>query len=69
MYEMLRHSVPGALNIIIKETRYCKDNSRDKVLHSTTVLANYIFDDYCTCGVLVKIYKNILGSLIRHIYF
>ena len=31
------------------------------MLHSTTVLAYHIFDDYWTCSVLVKIYKNILG--------
>ena len=34
------------------------------MLQSTTVLAYYIFDDYLTRSVLVKIYKNILGGLI-----
>ena len=34
------------------------------MLHSTTVLAYYIFDDHWTRSVLVKIYKNILGNLI-----
>ena len=34
------------------------------MLHSTTVLEHYIFDDYWTCSVLVKIYINILGGLI-----
>ena len=34
------------------------------MLHCTTVLAYCIFDDYWTCSVLVKIYKNILGELI-----
>ena len=31
-----------------KETRYCNDNSRENMLHATTVglLAYYIFDDY-----------------------
>ena len=37
------------------------------MLHSTTVLAYYSFDDYWTCSVLGNIYKNILGSLIPHI--
>ena len=47
-----------------KEVHYCNDNSRDKMLHSTTVLVYYIFDDYWTCGVLVKFTKNILeGSM------
>ena len=32
------------------------------MLHSTTILAYYIFDDYWTCSVLVKIYKNIFGG-------
>ena len=44
-----------------EETHYCSDDSRDKMLHSTAVLAYYIFDDYWTCSVLVKIYENILG--------
>ena len=47
-----------------KETHYRNNDSRDKILHSTTALAYYIFDDYWTCSVLVKIYKNILGGLI-----
>ena len=38
---------------------YCNDDSRDKMFHSTTVLAYCIFDDYWTCSVLVKIYTNI----------
>ena len=37
------------------------------MLHSTTVVAYFVFDDYWTFGVLVKIYKNILGWLIPHI--
>ena len=34
------------------------------MLHSTTVLAYYIFDDYWTCRVLVEIYKNTFWDLI-----
>ena len=49
-----------------KETHCCNDDQGVKMLHSTAVLANlayrcYIFDDYQTCSVLVKIYKNVLG--------
>ena len=29
------------------------------MLHFTTVLANYIFDDFWNCSILVKIYRNI----------
>ena len=47
-----------------EETRYCNNDSRDKILHSTTLLACYIFDDYKTSSVLVQIYKNILGGSI-----
>ena len=48
-----------------KETHYCNDESRDKMLHSTAVLAYHIFDDYWTSSVLVEIHKNILGGLIQ----
>ena len=53
-----------------EEAHYCNDDSRDKMLHPTTVLAYYMFDDYWTCSVLVKIYKNICGweGLIPHIF-
>ena len=47
-----------------EETHYCNDDSRDKMLHFTTVIAFYIFNDYRTCSVLDKIYKNILRGLI-----
>ena len=51
-----------------KKTHYCNDDSITRwtkyYCHSTTVLVYYIFDDYWTCSVLVKIYKNILGGLI-----
>ena len=47
-----------------EKTHCCNDDSRDKILHFTTVLAYYTFDDYWTCSVLVKIYKNIWGGVI-----
>ena len=47
-----------------EETHYCNDDSRDKMLYSTALLAYYIFDHYRTCSVLDAIYKNILGGLI-----
>ena len=37
------------------------------MLRSTTVLASYIFDDYRTSRVLVKIYEIILVGVIFHI--
>ena len=50
MYEMLRHPVPGALNIIMRK-RTIATMTQDKMLHFTTVLAHYIFDDCWTCSV------------------
>ena len=66
MFEMFRDPVPGGLNIITKKRTIATMTQGTKMLHSTTVLAGlyYTFDDYWTCSVLVKIYKNILGGLI-----
>ena len=44
-----------------KETHYRNDNSRDEMLHSTTVLAYYIFHEYWTCSVLGNFTKLFLG--------
>ena len=66
MYEMLRHPVPGALSIIMKK-RTIATMTRGTKCYILLLLGYYIFDDYCTCSVTVKIYKNILGGLIPHI--
>ena len=47
-----------------KETHYCNDDSRGKMLHSTTV--GYLYTSFLMItgllsSVVVKIYKNILG--------
>ena len=65
MHEMLRHPAPRALNIIIKKRAIAAMARVTPMLHSTAVGVReyYIFVDYLTCSVLVKIYKNILLSL------
>ena len=66
MYEMLRHPLPGALNIIMKKrTIATMTRGKNVTFYYNTCLLTYIFDDYWTCCVLVKIYKNILEGLIH----
>ena len=64
MYEMLRHPVLGARNIIIWKRTIATMTRGTKCYIVLQYFAYNIFDDYWTCRVLVKIYKNILGGLM-----
>ena len=63
IYEMLRHPLPGALNIIMKKrTIATMTRGKNVTFYYSRLLAYYIFDDYWTSSVLVKNLPKYFGG-------